>query len=140
MQATIHNGNLHFNKSDFLLSCASGAGTYNAYKIFTIKGWVNHDDTAASGAGSTTGSRAECLKMTLFNSSISYFTMSTKGYTWMIHSSNANVTMQMYTNSLTTNSQYGASDDRLKHNEEHINNALSTIRKRIHKCMIKQVN
>ena len=128
-QATIYDGNLHFNKSDFLIKNESGQGANNAYKIFTIKGWVNHNDTAASGSGSTTGTRAECLRMTLYNSNISYFAMATKGYIWMVHSSNSNVSMQLYCYNLTFNTTTGASDDRLKHNEKPINNALSTIRK-----------
>ena len=124
-EASFQNGNFHLKPGNFLMTTSSASN----YKVFTIKGWVNSDDTAISGAGSTTGTKAECLKMVLYNTNINYFTMQTKGYIWMVHSSNANVTMQMYTNSLTTNSQYGASDDRLKHNEEPINNALSTIRK-----------
>lgn len=128
-QIVIRSGYIHFKGGDFMID-GYGSGTdYNSSRGFKLLGWINEDGSTAEGAGSTTGTYREYLDMKLFNTNIRYLTASTQGYIWMVKSSNPNDGMQFWCTNLNFNSTTGASDDRLKHNEKPINNALSTIRK-----------
>ena len=123
-QITINN-RFHMKRGNFAIDAYKSGTSINTFKL---QGWVNDDLTAASGACYTTGNKTEFLKMNLYNTNISYLSAESKGYIWLTHNSNGN-DLRLQCKTLVVNGANVTSDDRLKYNEEPINNPLSTIRK-----------
>ena len=116
---------IHFSDGDVKIY---GAAPSSSSRTWNVQGWVNPDGSPATGAGPTTGSKASILGGTLYNTSISYLSIYSKGYNWLIHNSNGN-DLQLRCKTLYVNNNQVTSDDRLKHNETPIIDALTTIRK-----------
>jgi hypothetical protein len=119
------NNYIHLSDGDVKIQ---GKTSSSSYRTWQVQGWVNADGSAASGAGPTTGGRTNILEAFLYNTDISYLSIHSKGYNWLVHNSNGN-DLRLTCKTLYVNSSQVTSDDRLKHNEAPIIDALSTIRK-----------
>ena len=117
---------IHFSDGDVKIQ---GSATSSSIRSWNVQGWVNPDGSPATGAGPTTGSRTSILEAILYSSSISYLSINSKGYNWLVHNSNGNNLRLSCTTLYVNGVQRFTSDDRLKHNETPIIDALTTIRK-----------
>jgi hypothetical protein len=77
---------LHQESGEFMLDSEDNT----TYKEVRMRAWINPDESAATGAGSTTGTRNEIFKARLYNTSISYLALYSKDFNWLIHNSNGN--------------------------------------------------
>jgi hypothetical protein len=100
----------------------------------TFKAWTKADGTAASEANTTTGTNAEAFKISSYNDGGRYGTDDADYFTISM-GPNDNYPQLRFMHqrwgafsTLVAGSWYYHSDDRLKHNEQVISNALSTIR------------
>ena len=122
---------IHFSDGDIKMQ---GKAYSSSYRTWQVQGWVNPDGSPATGAGKTIDGRTNILEAFLYNSDISYLSIYSKGYNWLIHNSTGNdlrlLCKTFYCNTIYVNGvQKFTSDDRLKHNETLIIDALSAIRK-----------
>ena len=93
--------------------------------------WTQANGNAAPGAFYATGDSANILALRSYNARWRYATISTKGYQWLSHSDPglAGPQLQLTCTYIRVNGEFVTSDDRLKHNEQPISNALEVVRR-----------